>query len=108
MAHERKHKMRSLYLSDEDYERVQAAAAAEGLSFQDFIRGLLNRYVDPSPPAPLTARVTLLEERVRNLEARFGLAAAAPRDPDLSVKGEASKTRRTRTSGPTRTGDSKQ
>ena len=99
MAHERNRKMRSLYLTDDEYERVQAAAAAEGASFQDFVRGLLNRYVQPAPPAPLTARVTLLEERVQALEAQLGLRVAEPKDPDLHVAGEAPKTRRARSGG---------
>lgn len=96
MAHERKRKMHSLYLYEDEYTRVQAAAAAEGLSFQDFIRGLLNRYVQPSPPAPLTARITFLEERVHALEEHQGVKAETPKDPDFSVRGEAPKTRRAR------------
>ena len=106
MAHNRKHKLRSLYLADEDYERVQAAAPAEGVSFQDFVRGLLNRYVQPAPPAPLTARVTFLEERVQALEAHIGMKAETPKDPDFSVRGEAPKTRRARSKeGPSPTGE---
>lgn len=64
-------------------------AAAEGVSFQDFIRGLLNRYVQPAPPAPLTTRVTFPEERVQALEARIGVKAEPPKDPDFAVRGEA-------------------
>lgn len=99
MAHDRIRKMRSLYLSDDEYERIRGAAAAEGLSFQDFVRALLNRYVQPSPPAPLAARVTLLEERMMAMAAHLGLKMTDPKDPDLSVVGEAPKTHRTRVGG---------
>jgi|GEM_PF-5884230 len=94
--HERNRKLHSLYLTDDEYERVQAAAAAEGVSFQDFVRGLLNRYVKPAPPAPISARVTLLEERMRAMEAKLGIDVPQPKDPDFGVQGELPKTRRAR------------
>ena len=84
----------SLYLAPAEYDRVRAAAAAEGVSFQDFIRALLNRYVRPAPPAPLTARVVLLEEQVALLMGRAGIVFDLPADPDFSVPGELPKTRR--------------
>ena len=103
----RPRKMISLYLLPEEYERYQAAAAAEGITFNDMVRGLLNRYVTPRVGPPLHGRMLLLEERVRAMEAALGITPEEPPppNPDFGVTDPLPQSRRARPARGRQAGD---
>ena len=48
----------TIYLSDEEYAAVRAAAEAEGFNFNDYLRAMIDRYV-PERAVPVSASLTV-------------------------------------------------